>query len=111
MDRNTALAFALSMIVFVLYVLYQEDRRADQELAFEEQAQIELAREEMNGTGAFGSSDSIGDPATDLGTRAVETIGSEAGADRSAGLVAKRPVATLPVRISTLQNPQVVAKI
>ena len=44
MDRNTALAFALSMIVFVLYVLYQEDRRADQELAFQEQAQIELAR-------------------------------------------------------------------
>jgi hypothetical protein len=66
-DRNTALAFALSMIVFVLYVLYQEDRRADQELAFEEQAQIELAREETTGTGAFGSADSMGDPATDSG--------------------------------------------
>ena len=111
MDRNTALAFALSMIVFVLYVLYQEDRRADQELAFEEQAQIELAREETTGTGAFGSADSMGDPVTDSGTRVVETIGSTAGVDRSAGVVAKRPVATLPVRTSTLQNPQVIAKI
>ena len=28
MDRNTTLAFALSMIVFVLYVMYQQDQRS-----------------------------------------------------------------------------------
>ena len=65
----------------------------------------------MDGAGAFGRSDSVADPATVVGTRAVETIGSTAGADRGAGAVARRPIATLPVRISTLENPQVVAKV
>ncbi len=43
MDRNTTLAFALSMLVFVGYVMYQEDRRAE---LLEDAARQELALEQ-----------------------------------------------------------------
>jgi len=42
-DRNTTLAFALSMLVFVGYVMYQEDRRAE---LLEDAARQELALEQ-----------------------------------------------------------------
>lgn len=41
MDRNTVLAFALSMIVFVTYVMYQEQRRMEHALELEAQAQAQ----------------------------------------------------------------------
>jgi len=48
LDRNTLLAFSLSMIVFVSYVMFQEQRRA--EFALEDGAQNqELALEESAG--------------------------------------------------------------
>ena len=46
MDRNTLLAFSLSMLVFVSYVMYQEQRRS--ELALETEKQ-EIALEESAG--------------------------------------------------------------
>ncbi|HIF94632.1 MAG: membrane protein insertase YidC [Myxococcales bacterium] len=42
MDRNTTLAFALSMLVFVGYVMYQEGQRAELQLAAQQQQELAL---------------------------------------------------------------------
>ena len=43
MDRNTAFAFALSMLVFAGYTMYQTERRAEYALEQEAIAQQEAA--------------------------------------------------------------------
>ena len=107
MDRNTLLAFALSMIVFVLYVMYQEDLRSDQVAALEEQAQVEQSLEEAGGSvvgGAAAQADRSPSPA-------AVAKSAESSSVRSPAAAAKRPASVIPIRTSTLQNDQVVAKI
>lgn len=100
MDRNTVLAFALSMIVFVGYVMYQEERRLEQavelELELDEQA-VELLGEAEVGPGVVG-------PAPRVQRE------PEPSASPGSGLVEQPPVVVAP-RVSVLRNPQVVARI
>lgn len=111
MDRNTVLAFALSMIVFVTYVMYQEERRREQALALEEQARVEAEAEGEVAPRADDTTPSTGqvaavaepDPIARGDGRAVDGAGSSP------------PVApvqrAIPPRISVLENGQVSARI
>lgn len=111
MDRNTAFAFALSMLVFATYTMYQGERRAEQALALEEQNRIEAsatANREANGE-IESSVDEWGN------APAAETASPFAGADAAPSnptpTPARRPARNIAVRELTLQNAHVVAKI
>ena len=82
MDRNTVLAFALSMIVFVTYVMYQEDRRLDQ--AMEEQARIEA--ESTSGSAQVAGQSDDAAPTAEPSTDAPAAAPGVAIAERTAAL-------------------------
>ena len=105
MDRNTVLAFALSMIVFVTYVMYQEDRRLDQ--AMEEQARIEA--ESASGSAQVAGQSDDAAPTAEPSTDAPAAAPGVAIAERTEALP---PVArAIPPRTSVLENGQIKARI
>lgn len=105
MDRNTAFAFALSMLVFAGYTMYQTERRAEYALEQEAIAAQEAAVAEREGD----SSDGL-DPSSSGGI-----------ADRTEAGVREEPAARIPAvveparviapRTTTLRNGNVVAKV
>ncbi len=105
-DRNTVLAFALSMMVFVTYVMYQEDRRVDFALEAESQTSAETdSRANASGTSDYSQTDryETGD------SRAVAR--SDSRTANSAPTRVDSPARIIPLSLATLQNEQVVAKI
>ena len=96
MDRNTVLAFALSMIVFVSYVMYQEERRLEQALEIDEQAGDLLDERGVIPTPAAAP------------LRAPREPAPYASGSR---MVVDEPVAEFAPRVSVLRNDQVVARI
>ena len=111
MDRNTVLAFALSMIVFVTYVMYQEERRLEQALALEEQARVEVEADGEAGPRGGETTPSSGEatvtPAADPLPRADGRAVDGAGSTPPAPVVQR----AIPPRVSVLENGQVSARI
>ncbi len=105
MDRNTALAFALSMIVFVTYVMFQEERRSEQALALEEQARVE-------GEAAPGGAIDPAAPSVAPMRPSASRSSDEAG-DPSSAQAAPTPIAARAIapRVSVLENGQIRARI
>ena len=102
MDRNTALAFALSMLVFASYTMYQSERRAEFALEQEALRQEEAAavEEAPGGTTASGT------------TGAVAPAPSISDAARPFSPTPKAVSArVIPARTTTVRNGNVVAKI
>lgn len=99
MDRNTILAFALSMIVFMTYVMYQEERVADPA------ADAPVVAEAADASGAS------------AGSAVPAPIAMEAGGRNAAAVEAPvierspEPMREIEVVTRTLQNEQIVAKI
>ena len=104
MDRNTAFAFALSMLVFAGYTMYQTERRAEYALEQEAlQAQEAAAVAEAGTTSA---------EAVEGTTGAIAPPTDPAVAPPTPSPVPAPPVArAIPVRTSTLRNENVIAKI
>ena len=115
MDRNTVLAFALSMIVFVTYVMYQEERRL--ESAIEVEAELEAAADMAESLRTAEATDPADSERGASGERSANgSSGALAPAlnDRGSGAEAARivaPVREIPRKTSTLQNEQVIASI
>ena len=104
MDRNTAFAFALSMLVFAGYTMYQTERRA--EYALEQEA---IAAQEAAMAEAAGTSGVALDPEEETPeTAPVEADPSRVAASPSASPAPARVVAA---RTSTIRNGSVVARI
>jgi YidC/Oxa1 family membrane protein insertase len=102
LDRNTLLAFALSMMVFVTFLMYQERQYAD--VALEAQNQAEQAAEaeragEIEGDRAFAR-------------ETAEVVVREA-VDRGPveALPSRVPARNLPIKKTILQNENVIAEI
>lgn len=118
MDRNNLLAFALSMLVFAGYLMYQDHRRS--ELAvLEESAASSVAEEIAPGSNA-GAADAPSDPdarrlpeARDAGTEA-DSSAPEVGvgsATTAPGTDLAPPARAIPVEVHTLENGDVVATV
>lgn len=107
MDRNTALAFALSMLVFASYTMYQTERRAEYALEQEAIAQQEAAAASTGGASdaATGPVGVVGDPAEGI------EPGTTTAAPSPAASSPARPARAVPPRTSTLRNGDVVATI
>ncbi len=104
MDRNTALAFALSMLVFASYTMYQSERRA--EYALDQEA---LKRQE-----AAVVAETPGGPAAPGTTAAVAPappIAETGSATPSLPAPKTAPARVIPARTTTVRNGNVVAKI
>lgn len=106
MDRNTLLAFALSMLVFVLFLTYQERRAADLALQAESQAesQAQVQREAgvSDGESQLGSADQMGDPGG-------PPVGRPQGPSETRPWA--QPDRTIPISKVILRNANVVAEI
>lgn len=103
LDRNTLLAFALSMLVFVAYVMYQEDQRAqyaleveqrEQALALEDEVQLSLPPENR-----FEAMELRGTPAMPAETRPAPIAPMES------------VTRLIPLSIVTVENENVIARI
>ena len=108
MDRNTAFAFALSMLVFAGYTMYQTERRA--EYALEQEAiaaQEAAAAKEAPGSG-LGVETPGGEAAPAPGSTASSTSSPSPFAPSA---VAPAPAAVIHAQTSTIKNGNVVAKI
>lgn len=106
MDRNTAFAFALSMLVFASYTMYQSERRAEYAL---EQESI-VAQEAVTtdaGTPARATDGASMAPSSDGDPGSSDSATGRDMADAPAPVVARE----IAPRISTLRNENVVAKI
>ncbi|MFP6656200.1 MAG: membrane protein insertase YidC [Myxococcota bacterium] len=100
MDRNTTLAFALSMIVFVLYVMYQEDQRS--------QLPIEVSEEQHQAFESAGGREGIDEYEyrdTDEPTPAP-AASRVAAADKPF-----KPANDIALRTLVLRNDSVIAEI
>ncbi len=115
-DRNTTLAFALSMLVFVLYVMYQEDQRADlvqdgvigqEQLAVGDADRPEdfLAREASRAGSALDTAASPG------GDRASDRPAPRNNQHVAAAEKQFRPAREIALRTLVLENDSVVARI
>ncbi len=102
MDRNTILAFALSMIVFMTYVVYQEARVADPV------AEAPAVTQAAGASGQAGGSSAETTPAP-----ARESSAPTAGSGERLGTVERvpEPVRDIQVVSRTLENEQIVAKV
>jgi YidC/Oxa1 family membrane protein insertase len=114
-DRNTVLAFALSMIVFVSYVMYQEQRRMEQALELEAQAQQETQAQEKAAAGAAAAADERAE-IDGMPARSSAADGNDLAPAPTEGLTRRAPLPPEPARqiapqVSVLENPQVVATI
>ena len=98
LDRNTLLAFALSMLVFVSYVMYQEDRRGQVALEAERQAEVLALGESVRPEVAIENRRD----ATPLPPRETRPR-----PDRPSALSTQ----SIPLRSVTLENADVIAKI
>lgn len=104
MDRNTAFAFALSMLVFAGYTMYQTERRA--EYALEQEA---LKAQEAAAVAEAGATPGEGMEGT---TGAIEApTDSPAPAATTSPVPAPPAPQAIPARTSTLRNGNVIAKI
>jgi YidC/Oxa1 family membrane protein insertase len=110
-DRNTTLAFALSMIVFVLYVMYQEDQRS-------QLVQDGVLNQEQVLEADDGREDSLSSDARNPRSESVATSerGERASERRSAQETAPventfRPSREIALRTIVLENDSVVAHI
>jgi len=102
LDRNTVLAFALSMIVFVTYVMYQEERRMEQ--ALEANALEAVAQGEAAGMPA--------NPAPGVPNSAPVLESTKADPDAAARPVWPAPSAKqIEPHVTTLANGDVIARI
>ena len=99
MDRNTALAFALSMLVFASYTMYQSERNAKYALEQEAIAQQEAA-----------AAAEAGDSAAQV---ELPNTGSSATGEASpfAPVVPTQPARVVRPQTTTLRNANVIAKI
>lgn len=103
MDRNTAFAFALSMLVFAGYTMYQTERRAEYALeqeAIPQQEAAAAAEAEAAGFGAGAASEG----------RGAAEIATQRGSAFAPG-PAVQPSRVIPPRTSTVRNANVIAKI
>ena len=103
MDRNTAFAFALSMLVFAGYTMYQTERRA--EYALEQEAVVQQEAAAAAEAEAAGS----GVKAPSEGRGAAE-VATQKGSPFAPG-PAVQPSRLIPPRTSTVRNANVIAKI
>lgn len=115
MDRNNILAFALSMLVFAGYLMYQEHRRAEVS-AFEETAAPVVAEQTAQAEGAGRSGAGTGPvETTPAGTAGVEQSGGSEGKPEAEALPAVTrptvPAREVPLEVHTLENGDVVATI
>ena len=108
MDRNTAFAFALSMLVFAGYTMYQTERRAEYALEQESIAAQEAAMAEAAGTSGVAL-----DPVeTNPETGEIEGDSARvAVAPSPSPLPSPAPARTVAARTSTIRNPSIVARI
>lgn len=106
MDRNTAFAFALSMLVFAGYTMYQTERRAEYALEQEAVATREAAVAETAGeSGVPVAPVPASSGVVDSGA------GGEYAAPSSLPAPAPEPARIIPPRTTTLRNGNVVAKV
>jgi len=103
LDRNTALAFALSMLVFIAFLTYQERQNAEIVLEAEEQASttVEDAGSKLDSTSADSSASRTARPL-------LETLAEDAP---SAAVPSLPPARHIPIVKTTLQNENVIAEI
>ena len=103
LDRNTALAFALSMLVFIAFLTYQERQNAKIALQAAEQAAttVEDAGSKLDSTSADPSALATARPLVE--TRAEDALG--------AAVPSLSPARHIPIIKTTLQNENVIAEI
>jgi YidC/Oxa1 family membrane protein insertase len=108
LDRNTLLAFALSTLVFIGYVTFQESRRAETEAAAAaEQQVLELAvDDDARARGTFEDQSASAGPSE----RVVAPRDSDLD-EISPEPPRSDPSRTIPLSVITLSNENVVAKI
>lgn len=107
MDRNTVLAFALSMIVFVTYVMYQEERRAD--MIADGQIEAPATADARSRAADAASPADSAYPGEMAGNAAERPSGVEGATTRP--FVPARPARDIPLATHTLENAQIVARI
>jgi len=105
LDRNTLLAFALSLLVFVAYVTYQEDLRARVALETEELESTLAIEDEIEVSVAFESQSPPVE--TDLNAGGSAPLRSAETQPVPLAL----PPRQIPLEIVTLENADVIAKI
>ena len=112
MDRNTVLAFALSMMVFVTFLMYQEQQYAEVALEAQRQAEIEEARESSGdrlGEADRSPRDGAAPGATGDGT--PETPIAPRDGLGSAPAKPPAPKRNIPISKTIIQNANVIAEI
>ncbi|MBJ18860.1 MAG: hypothetical protein CL933_05480 [Deltaproteobacteria bacterium] len=111
MDRNTVLAFALSMMVFVTYVMYQEERRVESAIAME--AELQATAEAESSSGSTSASDLApvytADSLSDANSARVSL--SDPKPSEAVPTQVTRPDRVIPLSSTILENEYVVAKI
>jgi len=107
LDRNTLLAFALSMMVFVMFLMYQE--RQYTEVALEAQNQIDesAALEGSAGIGGEGAASQ----GTTGGTVAQDTVREDSVAALAEPPPSRPPARNIPISKTILKNGNVIAEI
>ena len=106
LDRNTALAFALSMLVFIAFLTYQERQHAEIALEAEEQASttVEDAGSKLDSTSADSSASTDCAPSSrDAGRRRPQCCCTTAPS--------LPPARQIPVVKKILSNENVIAEI
>jgi len=106
LDRNTAFAFALSMLVFAGYTMYQTERRAEYAL---EQGAI-AAQESAMAEAAEASGVALDPVETNPETGAIEVDSARVAVAPSSS-PSPSPSRAVAARTSTIRNPSVVARI
>ncbi|HEB91546.1 MAG TPA: membrane protein insertase YidC [Deltaproteobacteria bacterium] len=117
MDRNTLLAFALSMLVFIGYVSYQEQRRSEMLAEAERQARQLATEEGISADAAVegqvvaegGEPDRASPPSGDA--REVAKADAEATVGEAAASAEESATGFIPRHETTLRNDRIVAVI
>jgi YidC/Oxa1 family membrane protein insertase len=113
LDRNTLLAFALSMIVFVSYLMYQEQRRAEFALEAEQLQQEEAIGAEKSVAASDGPPDAPADaqPSAPAPEPAARPEAPRTSRDIAEMAPPVEPARDIPHETIQLENDDVVARI
>jgi YidC/Oxa1 family membrane protein insertase len=113
LDRNTLLAFALSMIVFVSYLMYQEQRRAEFALEAEQLQQEEAIGAEKSVATSDGLPEATtdGQPTAPTPAAAAPPEAPSPPRDVAESAPPVEPARDIPHETIQLENDDVVARI